>query len=127
MQIDHEIARAMQDAVSRGTERPARRGPWLRLLDSLIALSGGHAQLIRHAERPWASATFSGTRHTVALSFDGNDAMSAAEQFIVDLPDHEFTVPGQLVADAAVIEARLDMLPGPHFEIEVELLLLDEV
>jgi hypothetical protein len=123
MQIDLHATRTMQK-TARGE---GRRGPWVRLLDALIALSGGNAQLLRHAERPWASATFSGTRHNAALVFEGNEAMEAAEQFIEALPDHEFAVPGQLVADAAVIEARLDMLPSPRVEIEVELLLLEEV
>lgn len=123
MQIDSHATRAMQ-ATARGRHT---RGPWALLLDSLIALAGGHAELLSHAERPWTSATFSGTRHTAALSFTGAVAVEAAEQFIVALPDHEFAIPGQLVADAAVIEARLDMLPVPTFVIEVELLLLDEV
>ncbi len=126
MQIDPHASRDMQSTVRLAGRSEGRRSPWVRLLDSLIALSGGHAQLLRHSERPWASATFSGTRHNAALAFEGNEAMEAAERFIEALPDHEFAIPGQLVADAAVIEARLDMLPVPRFEIEVELLLLDE-
>lgn len=128
MQIDSHATRAMQAAAQNaGTLGKRTRGPWAHLLDSLIRLAGGHAELLSHAERPWASATFSGTRHTAALSFTGAEAVEAAEHFIAALPDHEFAIPGQLVADAAVIEARLDMLPVPSFVIEVELLLLDEV
>lgn len=122
MQIDSHATRAMQATV-RGRRK---RGPWAQLLDSLIGLAGGHTELLSHAERPWASATFSGTRHTAALSFTGSEAVEAAEHFIALLPDHEFAIAGQLVADAAVIEARIDMLPVPSFVIEVELLLLDE-
>ena len=122
MQIDTDATRAMQATALR-----ERRGPWARLLDSLIALSGGHAQLLRHAERPWSSATFAGTRHSVALLFEGEAAMARAEHFIEALPEHEFEIVGQLVADAAVIEVKLDMLPSPRFEIEVELLLLEDV
>lgn len=128
MQIDSHATRAMQATAKNASGRGKRtRGPWARLLDSLIALAGGHAELLSHAERPWASATFSGTRHTAALSFTGAEAVEAAEHFIALLPDHEFAITEQLVADAAVIEARLDMLPVPTFVIEVELLLLDEV
>ncbi|MEJ6008582.1 hypothetical protein [Novosphingobium aquae] len=123
MQIDSHATRAMQE-TARGKRT---RGPWARLLDSLIGLAGGHAELLSHAERPWTSATFSGTRHTAAFTFTGAEAVEAAEHFIALLPDHEFAIPGQLVADAAVIEARLDMLPVPTFVIEVDLLLLDEV
>lgn len=122
MQIDSHATRTML-ATARGKRD---RGPWARLLASLFALAGGMGELVSHAERPWASATFSGTRHTAAFSFTGNEAVAAAEHFIEALPDHEFDIPGQLVADAAVIEARLDMLPVPNFVIEVELLLLDD-
>ena len=103
--------------------KPARR-PWARLLDALLTLAGGHAELVSHAETPWASATFSGSRHRVRLCFTGNEAVAAAEHFIEAIPDHEFTLPGQLVADAAVIEASLEMLPVPVFAVEIELLLL---
>ncbi|MFM6930993.1 MAG: hypothetical protein ACKOUT_01970 [Novosphingobium sp.] len=125
MQIDSHAARAME-ATARTARGKQGRGPWARLLDSLLALAGGQAELLSHAERPWASATFSGTRHTAALSFTGGEAVEAAEHLIAALPDHEFHIPGQLVADAAVVEARLDMLPVPTFVIEVELLLLDD-
>ena len=126
MQIDSHATRTMQ-ATAKSARGRQGRGPWARLLDSLIALTAGHAELLSHAERPWASATFSGTRHTAAFSFTGSEAVEAAEHFIAALPDHEFDIPGQLVADAAVIEARLDMLPVPTFVIEVELLLLDDL
>ncbi|PLK25610.1 hypothetical protein [Novosphingobium sp. TH158] len=123
MQIDLDAARGMQETIG----RQRRRGPWVRLLDSTITLAGRHAQLLRHAERPWASATFCGSRHTAALLFDGAEAIVAAEHFIEALPEHEFDISGVLVADAAVTEVRMTMLPVPQCEIEVEFLLLDEV
>ncbi len=127
MHIEPTAARAMQDTIRRnGPRGNGPRGVWARLLEALLALSGGHAQLVRHSERPWASATFSGSRHALILTFEGVAAVAAAEKFIADLPDHEFTIPGQLVADAAVIAAEQTMLPEPHFTIEVEILLLDD-
>lgn len=102
------------------------RGSWRALLTALIDMTGGKAELLRQAERPWASITFSGTRHTVALRFAGTDAVAAGEALIAALPEHEFTLPGQLVADAAVLAVEHEMLPEPRLTVEVELLLLDE-
>ena len=121
MQIDPNSDAAMLSAVRR-----ASRTPWMPLLSALLQLAGGRAELVRHSERSWASVTFSGTRHTVVLAFAGVEPVAAGEQFIEALPDHEFTIPRQLVADAAVLRVDHTMLPEPRMEVEVELLLLDE-
>lgn len=105
---------------------PRRREPWLPLLAAVLGLAGGRGELLRHAERPWASVTFSGTRHTIALAFTGTEGLAAAEAFIETLPEHEFTLPGQLVADAAVSAVDQAMLPAPRTVVEIELLLLEE-
>ncbi len=108
---------------------PTRRSasaPWQRLLKALMDLCEGQAQLLSHAERPWASVTFAGTRHTVTLRFDGAEAVGEAEQFITNLPEHEFTLPGQLVADAAIVAVDQQCLPQPQITVQAELLLLDE-
>ena len=70
--------------------------------------------------------TFSGTRHTVVLAFAGTEAIAAGEALIEALPDHEFTIPSQLVADAAVIAVEHTAHPAPRLVVELELLLLDE-
>ncbi|RZJ97376.1 MAG: hypothetical protein EOO76_19220 [Novosphingobium sp.] len=90
-------------------------------------MAGGKAELVRHVERPWASVTFSGTRHTVSLVFTGAEAVAAGERFITTLPEHEFTIPGQLVADAAVVSVTHAVLPEVRLGVEVDLLLLEEV
>ena len=118
MQIDPAAARSMQSAV--------RRSPWLLLLSTLLELTEGKGELVRHAERSWASATFSGTRHNVVLSFTGADAVSAGEALIDALPDHEFAILRQLVADANVIAVEHTALPQPHLQLEIELLLLED-
>ena len=102
------------------------RSPWLALLSAVLALGEGHAELLRHGERPWASVTFSGTRHTIALAFAGLPAIAAAERLIAALPDHEFTLPGHLVADAAITAVEQTTLPEPRLTVELELLLLDD-
>ena len=108
---------------------PAARGtrrPWMQLLSAVLELGEGQAELLRHGERAWASATFSGTRHTIRLVFNGRDAVAAGERLIDALPDHEFTIPHQLVADAIVSEVVHTALPQPRLEIEAEVLLLEE-
>ena len=121
MRIDPQGDRAMVEAAR---HRP--RGPWMHLLSALLGLAGGKAELVRHSERPWASVSFSGTRHTVVLAFAGAEAVAAGEAFIDALPDHEFTIPRQLVADAALVSVEHGELPEPRLVVEVELLLLEE-
>ncbi len=122
MQFDPAGGKAMIEQANRG----ARRGPWMQLLSALMTLAGGRAELIRHSERPWASVTFSGSRHTIALAFTGIEAVAAGEAFIDALPDHEFTIPRQLVADAAVLTLEHVLLPQPRLQLEVEVLLLED-
>ena len=103
--------------------RPDTPYPWPQLLSAVMRLAAGRAELLRHAEHSWASATFAGTRHTIAITFTGTDAMAAAESFIEALPDHEFTIPGQLVADAAIVSIEHDL---ERLIVEAELLLLED-
>ena len=103
----------------------ARREPRNRLREALLALAGEQAAILSHDEKSWASITFAGTRHRLALAFEGAVAVAAGELFIAFLPEHEFAIPGQLVADAAVIEVDHRLEP-PRMEVKVELLLLEE-
>src|SRR4249919_3012789 len=98
VQIDPVSNSAMLSAVRRTS-----RTPWMPLLSALLELAESKAELVRHSERAWASVTFSGTRHTVVLSFSGQAAVSAGEAFIDAVPEHEFAIPRQIVADAAVV------------------------
>ena len=122
MQVDPASDRAMATTLAATRER----GPRRRLVHELQRLGGGHGELVSHAERPWSSITFSGTRHSIVLRFSGEEASDAGEALIAALPDHEFTVPGQLVADASIVRADQVMLPAPCLTVEAELLLLDE-
>ena len=108
--------------------RPAakrRRTTGERLIAALQDLAQHRAAIARHSESSWASITFAGTRHRVELAFEGAVAVEAGECFIAFLPEHEFAIPGQLVADAAVVEVdhRLD---PPLMRVTCELLLLEE-
>ncbi|MEZ5695197.1 MAG: hypothetical protein R3E18_01820 [Sphingomonadaceae bacterium] len=106
--------------------RKPRRGPSDHLRSALQVLAAGQGQLLSHAEKPWASITFSGSRHTLRFAFDGAEAVSAGEDLIDVLPEHEFTIPGQLVADAIVTGVDHALLHSPRMEVTLEVLMLDD-
>ncbi|KHK92005.1 hypothetical protein LK12_12670 [Novosphingobium malaysiense] len=87
-------------------------------------MAGPQAEFLTHAERPWTSATFEGTRHIVILAFRGRDAMERGEAFGSALPDHEFDIPGHLVADAAIASIERENGPSPQMRVEADFLLL---
>lgn len=118
--IDHDTR------LPTATIPPKQRGPWLRLLTEVLQLAGPQAEFLHHAERPWSSATFIGSRHTIGLAFSGADAVQQGEAYVQALPDHEFTITGQLVADAAITSVVHETLPAPRMTVEIELLLLED-
>lgn len=65
----------------------------------------------------WASATFRGARHKVVLRLTGEGASDRASALSQDVGTIEFSLPGHLVADIAVI-ARHQMPEGVAIEIE---------
>ena len=105
---------------------PARRSTGDRLREALLALGDFRGQVITHTDKAWASITFSGSRHTLAMLFAGEEAVEAGERFITALPDHEFAIAGQLVADATVTEAEHRLLPTARLVVQCEVLLLEE-
>jgi hypothetical protein len=104
----------------------ARRTIADHLRRELCDLAGGRAQVLAHSETAWASVTFSGARHRVELAFEGTEAIEAGECFIALLPEHEFTIPRHLVADATVVEVDHRLAPEPRLAVVAELLLLEE-
>ena len=92
-----------------------------------MALAGGKAQLLTHEEKAWASITFAGTRHQIMLDFSGTDEVEAGEVFIAALPDHEFAIRGQLVAEASIDAVNHAALPEPRMVVTITLLLLEDV
>ncbi|MFN3989069.1 MAG: hypothetical protein ACK4IS_02295 [Erythrobacter sp.] len=93
---------------------------------ALGKLAAGRGVVISHQEKAWASITFSGSRHEVVLQFTGTDAVIAGEDLVERLPDHEFAIPGHLVADAAI--GAVEHLFGPEERLTITcvLLLLEE-
>jgi len=94
--------------------------------DSIVALASGVATILTHHETPWASITFSGTRHELVLAFEGANPIECGEHFMAELPDYEFSIPGQLVADATITKSEHCFLPEPRLVVTAVLLLLEE-
>ncbi len=105
--------------------RTTRRTVGEKLIEALLELAQGQGKIARHAEKSWASITFAGTRHRVEMQFEGTGAVEAGECFIAFLPEHEFAIPGQIVADAAVVEVDHRLEP-PLMKVSCELLLLED-
>jgi hypothetical protein len=97
-----------------------------RVRTALKGLAGGHGTLIAHDETAWASITFAGTRHKLVLEFCGPDAVAGGEEVIERLPDYEFALPGQLVADAAITAVDHRFGAMERLEVTAVLLLLEE-
>lgn len=112
--------------TNRGHPMRARRTTADRVREALVNLSQHHATCIKHEEKAWSSITFAGTRHEVTLRFEGAAAVAHGEELIECLPEHEFTIPGQLVADATITE--VDHRFGLHERLTITavLLLLEE-
>jgi hypothetical protein len=83
------------------------------LLRGLIARSGAARSDVLLTEVrsvDWRSLTFDGERHEIAMRFTGPGAAGAAERMLDGIEDHEFALPGAIVADITIAGrcARLD-------------------
>jgi hypothetical protein len=90
----------------------------------LLDLAGDGAELCDHREAPWASITFEGSRHKLRVLFSGDQAEAASARFIAALREHEFAIPGHVIAEATTGEA--EWYSGVDAIVPVELLLLKE-
>ncbi len=97
-----------------------------RVRAALMGLTSGSGTVLVHSETTWSSITFSGTRHEVVLEFCGPDAVAAGEELIERLPDHEFALPGQLVADATISAVDHRFGAMERLEVTAVLLLLED-
>jgi len=98
---------------------------WTDTCAAILALTCNRGELISHAEIPWASIGFSGTRHTLVLKFTGEEAIDFGNVFVAGLDSHDIRIAGQLVADAVVLERLLERGPEPVMTMKIELLLLE--
>lgn len=79
---------------------PTAAGAELRraLRASFVAL-GAAVSFESLTSRPWASITFAGERHRLALSLPGPGAQAALDAFLDGLEDREFALRGHILAD----------------------------
>lgn len=100
---------------------------WRTVCDAVLGLGRGHAELIAHEETAWASATFRGHRHSITVAFRGEDGVIAGQAMLDALPEHEFSMPRRLVAEARPVWRRM-VTAGRRpasLTAEVDLLVLD--
>jgi hypothetical protein len=78
--------------------------------------------------RSWASATFTGARHMLALRLDGTGADAAADAFLAALDSREFNLRGHIVADIGLVSDERSTGPGgaPRVRIRIEALTVEE-
>ncbi|MDB5738936.1 MAG: hypothetical protein JWO65_2604 [Sphingomonas bacterium] len=74
------------------------RGAFLRALKPLA----GPFALIAADSRPWASATFEGARHRLALKLEGDDVAERAKRLQATLGEADLSIAGGFVADIVV-------------------------
>ena len=91
----------------------------------MLHLADAAASIADHTSSVWSSLSFTGNTHLVTVVFDGDENILLGEDFIQALPEHEFSIPGQLVADAHVTDVITQPNP-PSLTVVCKVLLLAE-
>ena len=73
----------------------------------------------------WNSPTFTGERHQIELRIPGPGATAVAALLIDGLEDADFIIPGQIVAEIALVRAPVDQADGA-ITLEIEALTVAE-
>lgn len=81
-----------------------RRDPGSVLASQIEILAGDRASVMLERERPWASITFAGTRHSLTVNWTGAVDLADLDNLAKLLPAHEYSIPGHFVADILVTE-----------------------
>lgn len=98
------------------------------LLRALLARAGVARDRILLSEfrsTDWNSLTFAGERHQISLRVPGPGAVPVAALLIEGLEDADFVIPGQIVADIALMRPPADQ-PDGAILIEIEALTVAE-
>lgn len=96
------------------------------LLAAICALVEDRCLVVLHREVPWASVTFSGSRHEIELQFNGDEDIAMGETLIAMLPEHEFSIDRKVVVDALVLWTEMRTYPANALGVKFELLVLDD-
>lgn len=84
----------------------------LRALGAFFAGFEGSFRIDELTSRSWASVTFSGARHRVAFSLEGDGAAAAADAFLAGMEEADFDLRGHILADIAVVAEERDAVGG---------------
>ena len=76
-----------------------QQDPGSLLASQIKILAGSESRVSLVRARSWASATFSGTRHSLTIDWMGAVDPADLDDLEKILADHEFAVPGHFVAD----------------------------
>ena len=87
------------------------------LVRATLKMLESDAVLEETSSRDWASVTFTGARHKMALRIEGPDAGERADRFCNRLDAAEFELRGHVVADI-VLAAREEIPEGIRLRIE---------
>ena len=90
--------------------RARQRDPGSSIAEQIQALAGGRVRVILERERPWASITFTGTRHSFVIERTDATAPDDMDNLARALPEHEFAMRAYFLADILVTnqsESRL--------------------
>ena len=95
-----------------------------QLIRQLYGIFGHQAILIAAHQRDWASATFSGARHSIDWLLPCGPIADAEPASIASLAEHQFNLPGQIVADCIGELGSLSIDDGERWwrAVRVELL-----
>lgn len=92
------------------------------LLSALRQLLPQSTLSIMH-QRPWHSLTFTGAQLRVSAILSAPDCTAIADRVAKNLPDHEFNIRGQIVADIAVTD---QMVTADATILTIDALLLED-
>ncbi|WP_109354361.1 hypothetical protein [Sphingorhabdus sp. EL138] len=87
------------------------------LVDQIQSRIGSDYRVKIIRESPWASITFSGTRHSISITGSVSDDSEFLYSFATQLQEHNFDLPGHFVAD---LVANIPYMPPPdHLALEI--------
>jgi hypothetical protein len=97
----------------------------LRALGGHFSAFGGVFRIDELTSRCWASVTFSGARHKVAFSLEGEGAGAAADAFVARMTEIEFDLRGHILADL-VLSGDERSAGGGRVRLRIEALTVED-
>ncbi len=91
---------------------------------ALVGASAGHGRIVRRTGKAWASATFTGMRHTIEMDFTGPQDVAAGKALAAWLHEREFNLKGHIVADISVTQ---ETHVADTLTLEIEALTVEDV